>query len=87
MALLSGLMRTAAITGRSDRIDAWFADRQGARWTERTVQAAFPARAARSAPRRRAADPAETLRKLQDMRASGILTDSELKQLRTRLGA
>jgi hypothetical protein len=42
MALLSGLMRTAAITGHSDRIDAWFADRQGARWIERTVQAAFP---------------------------------------------
>jgi hypothetical protein len=28
MVLLSGMMRTVALTGRTDAIDAWFAGRQ-----------------------------------------------------------
>jgi hypothetical protein len=74
MVLLSQLMRTAAITGRPDAIDAsWFAGRQGGRWAEQTVRKAIPARG-----------PAETLRELHDLHQRGVITDSELEQLRAR---
>jgi hypothetical protein len=81
MALLSQLMRTVAITGRTDTINAWFAGRQGGRWAEQTIAAAFPA----AAPRTQA-DPAETLRELMELHERGVLTDSELGALRARLG-
>jgi hypothetical protein len=74
MVLLSRLMRTAAITGRPDAIDAsWFAGRQGGRWAEQTVRKAIPA-----------VGPAETLRELDDLHRRGVITDSELEQLRAR---
>jgi hypothetical protein len=36
MVLLSQLIRTAAITGRTDNLAEWFAERQGGRWAEQT---------------------------------------------------
>ena len=42
MALLSQMFRTVAITGRTDTVNAWFAERQGGRWAEQTVRDAFP---------------------------------------------
>jgi hypothetical protein len=92
MALLSQLMRTVAITGRTDTINAWFADRQGGRWAEQTVAAAFPAagpHAQRIPPASRdaaGADPAETLRELMELNKRGVVTDAELEGLRARLG-
>jgi hypothetical protein len=77
MVLLSQLIRTAAITGRADSVNAWFAGRQGGRWVEQTVRGAMPT-AAR-------ADPAETLRELTELHQRGVITDSELEGLRTRL--
>jgi hypothetical protein len=78
MVLLSQLMRTAAITGRADRVNAaWFAGRQGGRWVEQTVRGAMPTTERR--------DPAETLRKLSELRERGVITDAELEELRTRL--
>ena len=38
MALLGGLIRTVAITGRTDTTNAWFAGRQGGRWAEQTIR-------------------------------------------------
>jgi hypothetical protein len=78
MVLLSQLMRTAAITGRSDRVNAeWFAGRQGGRWVEQKVREAMPTAAPRNS--------AEMLRKLTDLHERGVITDAELKELRTRL--
>jgi hypothetical protein len=77
MALLSQLIRTAAITGRPDRVNAWFAGRQGGRWAEQMVRGAMP-----TAPR---ANPAETLRQLTELHEHGVITDDELEGLRTRL--
>jgi hypothetical protein len=78
MVLISQLIRTAAITGRPDRVNAeWFAGRQGGRWVEQTVRGAMPP----AAPRH----PAETLRKLTELHEQGVITDAELKELRTRL--
>ena len=76
MALLSRMMRTAAITGRSDSINAWCLDRQTGRWAQQTVAAAIPSRL----------DPAERLRELTDLHQRGVVTDAEFEGLRDRLG-
>jgi hypothetical protein len=88
MALLSRMFRTVAITGRTDTINAWFADRQGGRWAEQTVRAAFPAHAARTPPPDRDpphTDPRETLCELTELHRRGVVTDAEFDDLRARL--
>jgi hypothetical protein len=88
MALLSHMIRHVAITGRTDDLNAWFANRQGGRWAEQKVRAAFP-----SAPPQRTppaatqppADRAETLRHLTALRRRGVVTDAEYDQLRAGL--
>ena len=80
MVLLSQLMRHAAITGRTDTLNAeWFAGRQGGRWAEQTIGAAFPA-AAPPAP----TNSPETLRELTELHERGVLTDAEFEGLRAR---
>lgn len=74
MVLLSQLIRTAAITGRTDSVNAWFAGRQGGRWVEQTVRAAIPTAA-----------PADRLRELTELHRRGVLTDAEFEGLRARL--
>jgi len=91
MVLLSQMIRSVAITGRTDRFDAWFANRQGGRWAEQTISAAFPAAGPhpRTTPPAAApppADPAETRRKLTELHESGVVTDAELERLRALLG-
>jgi hypothetical protein len=87
--LLSQYIRSTAITGRSDTLNAsWFAGRQGGRWAEQMVRAAMPEREHIKAPPAPAqANPAESLRKLDELHASGVLTDAELESLRARLSA
>ena len=86
MVLLSQMIRTAAITGRTDTINAWFADRQGGRWVEQTVRAAVPTAAPPSQRTEAAsADPAETLRELTELHRRGVLTEAEFEGLRARL--
>jgi putative oligomerization/nucleic acid binding protein len=77
MVLLSQLMRTAAITGRTDNLATWFAGRQGGRWAEQTVRAAIPTAAAHV--------PTETLRDLAELHERGVLSDAEFESLRARL--
>ena len=84
MALLSQLFRTAAITGRTDTMNAWFAGRQGGRWAEQTVAAAFPMAAPHTQPRR---DPADALRELTELRERGVVDDAEFERLRAGLSA
>lgn len=93
MVLLSGMMRRVAITGRTDTIGAWCAGRQGGRWAEQTVRAAFPTAAAHApttppaAPEPASVDPAEALRELTELHRRGVVTDAEFEALRARLGA
>jgi hypothetical protein len=75
------MMRTAAITGRPDRIHAWCAGRQGGRWAEQTVAAAFP----QAAPRAPRLPPDEAFDELMELRQRGVITDAELEALRARL--
>jgi hypothetical protein len=84
MVLLSQYIRRAAITGRTDTLNAsWFAGRQGGRWAEQTVRAAMPTRAGGApAP----ASSTETLQELTDLHRRGVIDDAELQELRTRLG-
>jgi hypothetical protein len=74
MALMSQMIRSVAITGNTDYVNAWFADRQGGRWAEQTVRAAFPQQ---TAPQ---------LRELDDLRRRGAVTDAEFDRLRARIG-
>ena len=91
MALLSQMFRTVAITGRTDSVNAWFADRQGGRWAEQTVAAAFPqvapnAQQTPPAPRDPApTDPAEALGDLRELHQRGVITDTEFEDLRAGL--
>ena len=84
MALLSQMIRSVAITGRTDNLNAWFATRQGGRWAEQTVRDAFPRVAPHVAPRP-PADPARTLRELTELHERGIVTDAEFEALGTGL--
>jgi putative oligomerization/nucleic acid binding protein len=91
VALLSQMIRSVAITGRTDNLNAWFASRQGGRWAEQTVRDAFPTvgpRAQRTPPAvatRPPADPDERLRELTELHERGVLTDAEFEALRNRL--
>jgi hypothetical protein len=68
MALLSQMFRTVAITGRTDTVNAWFADRQSGRWAEQKVRAAFP--------------NVDRQREIAELRRRGVLTDAEAESLR-----
>ena len=88
MVLLSQLMRSAAVTGRTDNLATWFAGRQGGRWAEQTVRVAIPRAAAHGplTPREpRPPDPTETLRELTELHERGVVTDTEFENLRARL--
>jgi hypothetical protein len=74
MALMSQMIRSVAITGNTDYVNAWFADRQGGRWAEQTVRAAFPKQTA------------SQMRELDDLRRRGVVTDAEFDRLRARIG-
>jgi hypothetical protein len=78
MALLSQMFRSVAITGSTDHMNAWFANRQGGRWAEQTVRAAFPA-PVRTRPH------ADALRELTELHERGVVTDAEFERLRARL--
>jgi hypothetical protein len=87
MVLLSGMMRTAAVWGRTDTLAARCAGRQGGRWAEQTVRAAIPTGAPhpQTTPPASRADPAQTLRRLTDLHHRGVVTDAEFEALRARL--
>jgi hypothetical protein len=90
MALLNGMIRSAAVWGRTDTLDARVMGRQGGRWAQQTVRAAIPTAtgAGRTPPTRTArasADPAEALRELEQLHRRGVVTDAEFEVLRTGL--
>jgi hypothetical protein len=78
MVLLSQMMRRTAFTGSTDSMFTRIAGRQGGRWAEQTVGAAYPTAHDQG-------DSATTLRDLTDLHARGVLTDSEFESLRARL--
>ncbi len=84
MALLSQMFRTVAITGRTDSVNAWFAGRQGGRWAEQTVGAAFPKVPAHPTPP--PANPAELRREVTELQQRGVLDEGEAEALGGRLG-
>lgn len=78
-------MRTAAVTGRTDYVHTWVADRQAGEWAERTLRKGLPTHAPPAAPAP-PADPAATLRQLTELHGRGVLTDAEFAALRARAG-
>jgi hypothetical protein len=78
MALLSQVIRQAAISGQTKDLNAWWGGRQGGRWAEQTVRAAFPAAETGS-------NAEQSLRELTELHRRGVLTDAELQRLRARL--
>ena len=91
MALLNRVIRSAAITGRTDTIDTRIMGRQGGRWAQQTVRAALPtatgARRPAPAVATPPADPRETLRELTKLHQRGVVTDAEFERLRAGLRA
>jgi hypothetical protein len=91
MVLLNRMIRTAAVTGRTYDMSAWFGGRQGGRWAEQTVRGAFPhmrqpAQATAATGRApTAAESAETLQQLTALHERGIVTDAEFEKLRADL--
>jgi hypothetical protein len=79
--LLSQMIRSTAITRRTDAYDPGLLGRQGGRWAQQWVTAALPAQA----PQRRAA-PADLDERLADLRRRGVVTDDELARLRAQAG-
>jgi hypothetical protein len=73
--LLSGLIRQATVTGRTDSINRWLGDRQGGRWAEQTVRSVIPAARPRS----------DSLKELDKLRERGVVTKDEYEALRRRL--
>jgi hypothetical protein len=86
MALLSQMIRNVAITGRTDNLNAWFADKQGKQWAERTIRRAFAGTRPHQPPPP-PPDPALTLQRLTELRDGGDITQAEFDQLRARTGA
>jgi hypothetical protein len=81
MALLSSMIRSEAITGNTDASTfKWIAGRQGGRWAEQHITAAFPPK---SPP---PADAAEKLQSLNELHERGVVSDEEYERLRGRLG-
>jgi hypothetical protein len=85
MALLSQMIRSVAITGRTDNVNAWFADKQGKQWAERTVRRAFAGTREHHPPP--PPDPTLTLQRLSELRDGGDITQAEFDELRARTGA
>ena len=86
MVLLSQMIRTAAITGRTDTIGTRLMGRQGGRWAEQTVRTAIPtAGGPAQVPPAAVRDPAGTLRELTELRERGVVTDAEFEALRASL--
>jgi hypothetical protein len=74
MALLSGAMRTAAITGSSRPIGAWMQGRQWGSWGDQWVEHRQPGAAA-----------SDTMTSLERLHAAGVIDDAELARLRARV--
>ncbi|HEX6461591.1 MAG TPA: hypothetical protein VF032_21960 [Thermoleophilaceae bacterium] len=101
MALLSQMIRSRAITGSTDASTfKWIAGRQGGRWAEQHVHAAFGDRVAEPAPSApapapappapapaQAANPAESVHDLTELHRRGVVTDAEFDELLGRLQA
>ena len=92
MPLLGRMIRSVAITGSTDAIDARIAGRQGGRWAEQHIRAAFPTAAASHAHERSSAvvagppaDPVKSLQTLTELHRRGDVTDAEFERLRRRL--
>ena len=81
--LLSGLIRQATVTGRTDYISSWLGERQGGRWAEQTVRAAMPNTAPRPRPPAppRQGDPAGAMRLLTELHQRGAVDDAEFARL------
>jgi hypothetical protein len=77
------MMRSVAVTGRTDHVHSWCADRQQGRWAEQTFAGALPRHATPTPPSHE--DQVDRERRLTGLHAAGDLSDAELAALRSRL--
>jgi len=83
MPLLRGVARTAVIAGTATAVSNRVSRRQAERWSQEEQQGQYyeepPAAAAP------AADPLEELKKLGELKASGVLTDAEFEAQKAKI--
>jgi putative oligomerization/nucleic acid binding protein len=88
MPLLRGVARTAVIAGTATAVSNRVSRRQANRWAEQDEsqyqeqQQQYQEPAPAAAP---AADPLEELKKLGELKASGVLTDAEFEAQKAKI--
>jgi hypothetical protein len=80
--LLRGVARTAAIAGTATAVSNRVSRRQANRWAQ---QEEPPPQQYAPAPAAPAADPAEQIQKLGDLKAQGLLTDAEFEAQKAKI--
>ena len=80
MGLLGGIARTAVVAGTASAVGGRVRHRQDQKWARQDAQAAEP-QPANVAPEQRSAPPAkdrlQQLKELGDLKAQGVLSESE----------
>ena len=85
MPLLRGVARTAVIAGTATAVSNRVSRRQADRWAQEDqgqYQEQYQEPAPAAAP---AADPLEELKKLGELKASGVLTDAEFEAQKAKI--
>ena len=80
--LLRGIARTAVVAGTATAVSGRVQERQARRWGREEPAYEEPPPPAPAAP---AADPIQQLKDLADLKAQGVLNDSEFEAQKARI--
>jgi Short C-terminal domain len=83
--LLRGVARTAAIAGTATAVSNRVSRRQASRWAQQEQQQAYSPSAAEQQPAAPQDDTLAKLKELGELKASGVLTESEFQEQKARI--
>ena len=84
MPLLRGIARTAVVAGTATAVSNRVSRRQAQRWAEQDSQY-YEAAPPQPAPAPAQPDPLEQLKKLGELKDSGVLTDAEFEAQKAKI--